>query len=579
MKAKLLVACLTGVLLSLHHVSAQKLDWAFRCGDTSSAGSVNMSPDGYLYIAFSFIGNQSFPNGDAFTTADNQTVALCIVKCKKNGDVVWARKIAVPGLPESDATHVVVNKIAFSPCGDRMYALVTKNNDACLVVLRKDGATVEVIGQQSVAFSDIAVDSNLNGYVTGTLYTYPSGLVMSAFLSKFDSALNAVWGYVFRNDTNQSIAYNVRYANGNVYMTGQYQGKVKVFDTTLNASANTLYANGGANSWDVFTVKYSPSGKKLSQVTSTGIPPIYIGGKLEIGTDMGTSGQWMVSYMTPTFPSGFDLKIKKFGEGFSSIGNPVSPAHTTCSFPPITSVKVNQCTGGGVVALATGLCSSEAHTFDQSGSATGDVIIPSGTDYAFHDYAFDADGAIYATASMIGNLSYRDSLGAQVLANKPGTHSTYVLKYHTCANYAPMVTKNGDTLACSITGLSFQWYKDGDPVPGATTQNYVPKETGSYSVKVTDGWGCTSTSSSFYSFVGVHELTTETVSVYPNPFTDIVYVEGLSKNSAGYITDISGKRLADVQFTTAKNQIDMTNFTTGIYFLFIDGRAVKLIKQ
>lgn len=42
----------------------------------------------------------------------------------------------------------------------------------------------------------------------------------------------------------------------------------------------------------------------------------------------------------------------------------------------------------------------------------------------------------------------------------------------------------------SSPGLFFQWYKDGIPIPGADGQNYTPDSSGTYSVEVSNQFGC-----------------------------------------------------------------------------------------
>ncbi len=53
----------------------------------------------------------------------------------------------------------------------------------------------------------------------------------------------------------------------------------------------------------------------------------------------------------------------------------------------------------------------------------------------------------------------------------------------------------GETIPLEANdGDSYQWFKDGQPIPGANSQTYVASETGSYTVDVTNGGGCSGTS-------------------------------------------------------------------------------------
>ena len=55
---------------------------------------------------------------------------------------------------------------------------------------------------------------------------------------------------------------------------------------------------------------------------------------------------------------------------------------------------------------------------------------------------------------------------------------------------APVITQTGNVLS-STAASSYQWLKDGSPVPGAIGQSYTPTESGTYKVNATDASGCT----------------------------------------------------------------------------------------
>jgi hypothetical protein len=67
----------------------------------------------------------------------------------------------------------------------------------------------------------------------------------------------------------------------------------------------------------------------------------------------------------------------------------------------------------------------------------------------------------------------------------------HVLVYPTPT--APAITINGDTLI-STPAAWYQWYTDETPISGATSQQYVAKAYGSYSVLIGDTNGCSAQS-------------------------------------------------------------------------------------
>jgi hypothetical protein len=106
----------------------------------------------------------------------------------------------------------------------------------------------------------------------------------------------------------------------------------------------------------------------------------------------------------------------------------------------------------------------------------------------------DIAGATSQTygASLAGTYSVRVTDGN----NCEGTSAGHPLAVH------PLPTLSGPAQICfgqaalltAGTFSSYQWVKDGLDIPGATSQDYSATEAGLYAVRVTDTYGCTSTS-------------------------------------------------------------------------------------
>jgi hypothetical protein len=83
---------------------------------------------------------------------------------------------------------------------------------------------------------------------------------------------------------------------------------------------------------------------------------------------------------------------------------------------------------------------------------------------------------------------------------------------------APVITLSGDTLM-SDAPAGNQWYFEGNEIPGANGQFYIPTQSGNYTCTVTLT-GCTSTASNQI-YVIITSLTEQlralTLSIYPNP--------------------------------------------------------------
>lgn len=70
------------------------------------------------------------------------------------------------------------------------------------------------------------------------------------------------------------------------------------------------------------------------------------------------------------------------------------------------------------------------------------------------------------------------------------------------------------------------------------------------------------------------------ISIYPNPFTDIITIQSEDEILMLQMFDALGKR---IEITTNSNKINTTNLKSGMYFLKVEGnnsiQIFKLIKD
>jgi PKD repeat protein len=138
---------------------------------------------------------------------------------------------------------------------------------------------------------------------------------------------------------------------------------------------------------------------------------------------------------------------------------------------------------------------------------------------------------------------------------------------------SPSVIANGFWLSSSVTAAGYQWYLNGDIIPGATLQFYSASSDGYYSVMIDNGSGCTSTSQGYYlnvTNVAVQNFE-NAIQVYPNPARDMFTISGLSDALKIEVSDIAGKIVYSEQIISPKKEISISteNFDNGIYFLKI----------
>lgn len=161
----------------------------------------------------------------------------------------------------------------------------------------------------------------------------------------------------------------------------------------------------------------------------------------------------------------------------------------------------------------------------------------------------------------------------------------------------PIIDIAGDVLSITNSSdfVSYQWFYNGNPIPGATSSSYdiVGSGTGNYTVCVIDDEGCEGCSFVYEMTccVGIEEANFDgDVKVYPNPnngnFTVEVTLNQVRNLSVG-LHDMVGKQIwsEDAIGSTDqfRKQYDLNEMPNGVYFLRILAddqlNVVKLIKQ
>ncbi len=119
-------------------------------------------------------------------------------------------------------------------------------------------------------------------------------------------------------------------------------------------------------------------------------------------------------------------------------------------------------------------------------------------------------------------------------------------------------------------------------LPSATTTATSESDAGEYAITVSGG------SDTNYDFTyvsgtltievatGISDVTEDVLRVYPNPASDIIYIDG----AEGMVTlyNISGKKVLTHDLSN-NNSIEISNLDEGIYILNVDGKNVKIIKR
>lgn len=155
-------------------------------------------------------------------------------------------------------------------------------------------------------------------------------------------------------------------------------------------------------------------------------------------------------------------------------------------------------------------------------------------------FSTDTSGS-YAvkTTDVFGCVSYSDTVNIVVLPVQQIT-----------------ISVTNDTLFASTSG-NLQWYLNGVAISGATDSIYVAQNTGSYSVVLTEGNGCTRVSNSIATGIQSVIIDSQDIEIYPNPNTGKFYISNSRLSSTTFTAEVismEGKIIYTKVFN-AKDQI------------------------
>ena len=149
----------------------------------------------------------------------------------------------------------------------------------------------------------------------------------------------------------------------------------------------------------------------------------------------------------------------------------------------------------------------------------------------------------------------------------------------------PNFAINGNVFITFLTGVSYQWYLNGNAINGAINNLYTANQSGTYKLCVTDSNGCFNCSDSLvFNFTGISSNNlSEFVNVYPNPndgtfqiklnsfvFDDVVQII----NTLGQI--VYEEKISNTNQLTIQSKLEQ-----GVYYLRLPnnyiGQSLKIV--
>lgn len=572
-KTVLFIVCLVASILTKAQQPA--FQWAKKMGGTAYdyGYSVAVDGSGNVYTTGSFSGTADFdPGAGAFNLTANPDGYgdIFISKLDVSGNFLWAKQIG-------GANNDVGYSIARDGAGN-IYTTGTFSGTADF----DPGAGTYNLTSNSVGNGDI-------------------------FISKLDALGNFLWAKQIGGkyyDAGNSIVLD---ALGNVYTTGQFRdtvdfdpnagvidliafgGGVDIFISKLDASGNFLWAKqmGGANSVDVGN---SIALDVLGNIYTTGFftgTADFDPGAGTVNLTSGTIGYHDV-FISKLDSSGNFVWVKQMGEPYSDIGysNKVDASGNvystglflgTMDFDP--GIGVSNLTSSGTSDIFIS-------KLDAAGNFVWAKNIGGSNDDAGYSIAIDSSGNVYTTGFFKEMADFDPGAGTYYLTSTMNgavyNSDAFVSKLDASGNFvwAENIGGTWDTYGYSIaldtfdniytTGY-FKGTTDFDPSTGI----FNLTDTGNNDIFV-HKMSQTAT--------GIETNTNRNdISVYPNPANNFIDIETDLKNCYFSLLDITGKLILREKIYQNKTRIDLSDYSTGLYFIQIQSddkmTSKKFIKQ
>ena len=303
-----------------------------------------------------------------------------------------------------------------------------------------------------------------------------------------------------------------------------------------------------------------------ANITSVGSPSICTGSSVVLNTtsNVGYTYQWYntgtpiggatASSYTANAAGSYTVKIIITATGCTETSS--TPIVVVLNPVPTSNITVS----GGL-------------TFCDGGNVT--LTAPSGAGYFYQwqNAGVNIAGATNVTYTAIASGTYKVTV-----TNSFGCPSTTATATAVVVNPNPaaVITPVGSATFClggnvvlnSTTGAgdTYRWYNGGTPIAGATNSSYTASASGSYTVKVTNVFGCNTTSA------------IQTVNAVPTPYivaaSATTFCEGnnvlLTANTSGATVGVTyqwKKNTVNVPGATAATYVATT---AGVYTCFVN---------
>jgi len=605
--------------------------WVKRVNSSYETATYGVTADTSNNIVFSglFTGSASMPGGSSISDNDNRGY---ICKLDNAGAFLWVNSLEdVPGDIYPSVVRADANNNYY------VTGAYVQNSSPTIGFLQKvstdgqDGWRVELGNPSGVGFINDVVCTPYGVMACGSFKNQATigGAVGSHFVISNGNYFDAVafklnpengqpiWSTTFGSASDDSGSAIHADANGNVYVAGRFQGTANY----ANIPQATVTANGS----DVYVWKLDYTGEGIGaytltngvddEITATAIHTaadgaIYVAGRSYGTTDFDYDLMDVEEHTSYGYSDGFLHRTTDCdaflqpptqelifcqGDSVEVDGTYYSQPQllTTDTFTSqwgcdslITFQLLNYFTDeyeyysicrGDSVMTSTGMVYeageyvSEYTSFHGCDSSLVEIVnwIPSA--HSFENYTLCPDSALSIYTETITAAGEYLFLVENPLTTCRDTVSVSV----TMIAINDTLTQWGNLLIAEQTADDYAWLDctSNELIPGAINPQFYPEVSGSYAVIMSDG-GCVSTGPCLdFELVGVSEIVTDGIEVYPNPAHGECYIRSLgSAIRSVKLLDMAGKTVHHSGYLPNGEKyyrLSLQEIPTGIYTLVV----------
>jgi len=200
-----------------------------------------------------------------------------------------------------------------------------------------------------------------------------------------------------------------------------------------------------------------------------------------------------------------------------------------------------------------------------------------------------ASSFVWSLPSTWAGTSNTSSISAKVYPYN-WTENVEVYATNACGNSAklwggpvvsqpptPVIAQSGNNLYTSGLYVSYQWYFNGQPIPGAIFPNYAFTQNGNYYLIVIDNVSCTGQSNTIGISTGINDTTQpRDVVLFPNPTRGVVSIHTDARGVLR-IRNLQGLTVFEKRIDEGKTSFELPeSLTFGVYIAtFIEDHSSK----